>query len=117
MESLRGGTGGGRSGSGRGGSMGGSGELPIRNTSLLALLDVESLLFVFLRRGGRGGGCNWGTSESGARFTKSAVGTLDALVVTGKQVPETQVQNISIPATLIQSNILNGQTILLTNKI
>jgi hypothetical protein len=46
------------------------------NTSLLALLDVESRVFVFLRRGGKGGGgCRGGSLVSDTRETNSAVGT------------------------------------------
>lgn len=70
IESLRGGTGGGRSWSVRGGTTGGSGETDLMNTSLL--LDIESLLFVCLLRGGRGGGCNC-ISDSGSKLIKSAV--------------------------------------------
>ena len=76
IESRRGGTGGGWSWSVLGGTCGGSEEDLLMNTSLLALLDVESRVFVFLRRGGNGGGgCRGGSSVSDTRETNSAVGT------------------------------------------
>lgn len=107
MESLRGGTGGGWSWSVLGGSTGGSGDPGLMNTSLLALLDVESLLFVFLRLGGNGGGCNGGMSDSWSRDTNSAVGTLCVLDETVVQVPETwQIQfHASICLSYIRYNL------------
>lgn len=75
------------------------------NTSLLALLDVESLLFT-LRRGGKGGGFKGGISLSVSSETNSAVGTeplCEHDVV--EHVPERlYMGEIKFPIILVKSN-------------